>query len=253
MNITGRFLGFLILLIILLPGLLLQVQPGHELWPTQMCLAADDQKPATENRLVQDLQRAIARVQPFLEHYGYAALFLAVLVEGVGLVAPGQTLLIAAALMAARGELNLMWVLFWAFIAACLGNGLGYLLGRWGGRPLLRKFRVNDKHLQRFKGYFARYGHGVILFARFFDGLRQLNGIVAGLMQMPWQEFTLWSLLGAILWTGGWGLGTYFLEKEIVTLHLTIRQVEPWIAALSLFGVLSLMIYLFWRRRKPDS
>ena len=73
-------------------------------------------------------------MQPMLDRYGYLVVFLTILVEGVGIPAPGQTLLIAAALSAAHGNLSLVWVLIWACLAAGLGNSLGYLLGRWGGR-----------------------------------------------------------------------------------------------------------------------
>ena len=205
------------------------------------------------DRVVQDLEHAVARVQPLLDHYGYFAVFLAVLVEGVGLVAPGQTLLIAAALTAAKGNLNIAWVVLWAFTAAALGNSLGYLLGRWGGRPLLQKIKVSELRLQRLEGYFARSGKGVVIIARFFDGLRQLNGIVAGMLQMPWGEFTACNILGAALWTGVWGLGTYLLEKEIASFHFSFRLIGPWIAALSLLGFLALMVHLLRPGRTTKS
>jgi membrane protein DedA with SNARE-associated domain len=253
MKIGRRFIIPGAFTLALIAAALLLVQPSPGLLTTAGSLLTENQKPAIENRLFEDLEQAIARVQPLLDRYGYPAVFLAVLVEGFGLVAPGQTLLIAAALMAAKGGLNLAWVLFWAFTAAVLGNCLGYFIGRWGGRTLLQKFRVNDRHLQRLEGYFARYGKGVVIFARFFDGLRQLNGIVAGILHMPWKEFMACNILGAVLWTGGWGLGTYFLEKEIASFHLTVRAVEPLIAAMTLLVVLALLIYLLWPVRKTTS
>jgi membrane protein DedA with SNARE-associated domain len=203
-----------------------------------------------ENWVVRDLKGGVARVQPFLDHYGYAAVFLAVMVEGFGLVAPGQTLLIAAALTAAQGDLNIVWVLFWACTAAIVGNSLGYLIGYRGGRPLLHKIRVNEQRLERMEGYFSRYGKGLVLMARFFDGLRQLNGIVAGILKMPWRVFTIFNILGAVLWTGFWGLGAYWLDKKIVSLHLTFHAVRPWIALVSVLAFLALCVHLLRHRRK---
>jgi membrane protein DedA with SNARE-associated domain len=205
-------------------------------------------------RLEHDLQKAVARMQPVLDRYGYPAVFLTILVEGVGIPAPGQTLLIAASLTAAHGHLNLVWVLIWACLAAVLGNSLGYLLGRWGGRPLLAKFKVRQDHLARLEGHFRRYGGGVVLVGRFFDGLRQVNGIVAGMLEMPWRVFTGFNLLGAVLWTGVWGLGAYWLDTEISTLHRAFRRVEPFVVALTLVGVLALMVYLLRHRQtqKPS-
>jgi membrane protein DedA with SNARE-associated domain len=213
---------------------------------------SQDTGQATElprERLVRDLEHTIAKVQPLLDRYGYPAVFLAVMVEGIGLLAPGQTLLIAAALTATKGGLNIAWVLIWTFTGAVLGNSLGYLLGRWGGRPLLHKMKVNEQRLQRMEEYFTRYGKGVVLVARFFDGLRQLNGIVAGILKMPWKVFTIFNILGAVLWTGMWGLGAYFLDKEITSSHLAFRKIEPWIAFLCLLGFMALLVYLLWHRR----
>jgi membrane protein DedA with SNARE-associated domain len=210
--------------------------PGASRWP----LAA---------RLEIDLEQAVARVQPLFQRYGYLALFLAILVEGVGIPAPGQTFLIAAALGAAHGNLSLAWVLFSACLAAGLGNSLGYLLGRWGGRPLLAKFKVQGDRLARLEEKFRRYGGGLLLVARFFDGLRQLNGVVAGMLKMPWKLFMAFNALGAMLWTGVWGLGTYFFDKEIGPVHRVFGQLGPYAAVFTLLGLLGLMVYLFHRRR----
>ena len=205
-------------------------------------------------RFEHDLGQAVAKVQPLLDRYGYLVVFLTILVEGVGIPAPGQTLLIAATLSAAHGNLNLVWVLVSACLAAGLGNSLGYLLGRWGGRPLLARFKVREDRLARLEEKFRRYGGGVVLVARFFDGLRQLNGIVAGMLEMPWKIFTGFNVLGAILWTGVWGLGAYFLDQEISTVHSVFGQLGPYVVVLTLVGFLALMVYLFrcGRTQKPD-
>ena len=206
----------------------------------------------SSNKIVRDLEHAIARVQPLLDRYGYPAVFLAIMVEGFGLVAPGQTLLIAAALTAAKGGLNIIWVLVLAFAAAVLGNTVGYLIGRWGGRPLLQKFKVNERHLQRMEGYFRRYGPGVVFLGRFFDGLRQLNGLVAGMLKMPWQVFMICNILGAGLWTGVWGLGAYGLEKKIASAHFTFRTIAPWVAVFCVLSFVALLVYLLHGRKKAE-
>ena len=207
----------------------------------------EDQGQATGNyqdRMVRDFEQAVAWAQPLLERYGHLAVFLAILAEGFGILAPGQTLLMAASLAAAQGRMNIVWVFLLAFTAAVLGNSLGYLLGRWGGGPLLRKIGVNERHLARMEGYFSRWGKLVVLFGRFVDGLRQLNGIVAGMLEMPWRVFTIFNILGAALWTGVWGLGVYFLDKEIVSLHLSLHQIKTWVAAFCLLAFLALLWYL---------
>lgn len=139
------------------------------------------------HRLLGDIEHDIAAVEPWLDRYGFAAVFAAVGVEGFGIPAPGQTLLIAGAVTAAtQNQFHIGLLLLTAFVAAILGSSLGYLIGRRGGRALLRRFRVDERHLQRVEQGFSRYGGGLIVIGRFFDGLRQLNGIAAGILEMPW-------------------------------------------------------------------
>lgn len=202
------------------------------------------------HRLLQDVEHEIAAVEPLLDRYGYAAVFAAVSVEGFGIPAPGQTLLIAGAVTAAhQPQLHIGWLILDAFLAALLGNSLGYLIGRRGGRALLYRFRVSENHLQRIDQGFARYGGGLIIIARFFDGLRQLNGIAAGLLKMPWWRFTLYNTLGAALWVGCWGLGIYLLDENLSIILTTIRYLNPWVIAITLAGVGSLIL-LLWRHRR---
>jgi membrane protein DedA with SNARE-associated domain len=189
-------------------------------------------------------------VQPLLERYGYGAAFLAVMAEGVGIPAPGQTLLMASALEAAAGKMNLTWVLLFVTLAAAAGNSIGYLIGRWGGRPVLDKLKVNPQRQQYLDSFFARRGGAVILFARFIDGLRQLNGIVAGVLRMPWWIFTAYNFAGAILWTCGWGLGTYFMGRDIHAIAAFFHRQARLLYALSLVSVMALLVYLLrWKKR----
>jgi len=223
--------------------------PGQPV-PTAAAVRDSGAAPSTQvERLKHDLGQAVVRVQPLLHRYGYILVFLTILVEGVGIPAPGQTFLIAAALSAAHGNLSLVWVLISACLAAGLGNSLGYLLGRWGGRRLLARFKVRGDRLARLEEKFRRYGGGVVLVARFFDGLRQLNGIVAGMLAMPWKIFTGFNVLGAILWTGVWGLGAYFLDQEINAVYSVFGRLGPYVVALTLVSFLALMVYLFRRGR----
>lgn len=190
----------------------------------------------------------LAKVTPWLDRYGYAAVFVAVMVEGCGIPTPGQTLLIAASLAAAGGRLNLTLLLVVATAAALTGNSIGYLLGRWGGRPLLYRFRVNEQHLQRVENLFRRRGGGLIIVSRFLDGLRQLNGITAGILQMPWLVFTCYNLVGAVLWSFFWGLGPFFLDRHLLALHHFMDRFRPWIAIPGIVCFTLLIIYILRRK-----
>ncbi|HPF57835.1 MAG TPA: DedA family protein [Candidatus Competibacteraceae bacterium] len=211
--------------------------------------------PPLSHRLLYDVQHEIATVEPLLDHYGYGAVFVAVGVEGFGIPAPGQTLLIAGAVTAAnQNQLRIDWLLFAAFMAALLGNSAGYLIGRRGGRALLRRFRISERHLQRIEHGFTRYGGGLLIIARFFDGLRQLNGIAAGLLEMPWWRFTFYNALGAMLWVSCWGLGIYTLDENLHTILAAIHALNPWVTTITLASVISLILLLlhYCRSQRPN-
>jgi membrane protein DedA with SNARE-associated domain len=202
-----------------------------------------------EQMAVADLEAAVARVRPLLERYGYPAVFVAVGVEGMLIPAPGQTLLIAAAIDAVHGGLNIVALVAVALLAAILGNSIGYLIGRVGGRPLLKKLPISEARLDRVDALFRRYGGLFILVARFFDGSRQLNGVMAGMLEMSWWRFTFWNVLGAVIWVAVWGLGTYWLDRDIGQVVAVVKRIEPLVIALLVAALLAGLVYL-WRRRR---
>lgn len=142
--------------------------------------------------------------------------------------------------------MSIGWILLTTFLAASLGNSLGYLIGRSGGRELFHRFRIDPRHLDKVERGFERYGGWLIVFARFFDGPRQLNGIAAGILEMPWARFTLYNLVGAALWACFCGLGVYYLDLHRDRVVFFIRRVNPWMAGISLAG-LGIFAVLLWR------
>jgi len=203
-----------------------------------------------QSAAIRDFEHSLARVQPLLERYGYGAAFAAVMVEGMGIPTPGQTLLMAGALEAAAGRMNIALLVFLVITAATVGNSIGYAIGRWGGRVVLDKLKVNPQRQQHLDDLFKRRGGMVILLARFLDGLRQLNGIVAGVLQMPWRTFTAYNVAGAILWTCSWGLGTYYLGRDIHFIAAFFHRHRPLLLALGVVAFVALLVYLLRSRRK---
>jgi membrane protein DedA with SNARE-associated domain len=157
-------------------------------------------------------------VKPYLDHYGYWALFGAILLEDFGLPVPGETMLIASALMASQGEMHIVSVLLIGCVAAVTGDNIGYAIGRFGGRKLVlrhgRYVLITGERLQKAEGFFRRYGGAVVVVARFLAGLRQLNGIVAGTVMMRWWRFLAYNMLGAALWVSFWGMLFYELGER---------------------------------------
>jgi membrane protein DedA with SNARE-associated domain len=185
-----------------------------------------------------------------LERYGYGAAFAAVMAEGMGIPTPGQTLLMAGALESAEGRMSIALLLILVTTAATVGNSIGYAIGRWGGRVALDKLKVNSQRQQHLDDLFNRRGGVVILLARFLDGLRQLNGIVAGVLQMPWWTFTAYNVAGALLWTCAWGLGTFYLGRDIHVIAAFFHQHRLLLLVLGVTAFAAFVGYLLRSRRR---
>jgi len=195
----------------------------------------------------------VERFEPVLEEYGYPTIFAANLVEGFGIPMPGQTLLMAGALLGSHLGLNIWTVCAVTWLATMTGNIIGYLIGGWGGQRLLGRFRANSRHLARVEEFYRRHGVLVVIVSRFIDGLRQLTSLVAGSMQMPWWRFFWATAVGATLWVGLWGLGVYFLKEDLHGLVQAFHDVRPYVWVISLLLIGLLIVFLFRRpmRREP--
>lgn len=157
-----------------------------------------------------------------LHHWGYLAVGLFLFLEDFGVPLPGETMLIAAALYAGAGHLNVWLVAIIGFAAAVLGDNVGYAIGRKGGRRLIERFGryvfVTPARLDRAEAFFEEHGGKVVAIARFVEGLRQLNGIIAGTVEMPWRRFVFFNVIGAALWVATWTSLGYFAGNHVETI-----------------------------------
>lgn len=196
----------------------------------------------------------IVHAEPILTKYGYAGIFLCNFAEGFGVPLPGQTLLMAGALLALEGHYAIGWVVATAFLASFLGPCIGFWIGRRGGRRLLLKVHPNEAHLQRVEHFFGRYGILLVLFSRFLEGFRQLTPMVAGSMDMGWRPFLLASAAGSLLYVGVWGVGVYVLGHEFHRWLAQLHSLSPYTWALCGTLILLLVAWLvLWRRGAPSA
>lgn len=159
------------------------------------------------------LHDAWSSIQPFLHEYGLLTLFLIIYFESLGAPLPGERPRQRFAARIPR-RVEHRQRLFVVWVAAVAGDFTGYLIGHYGGRPLLEKHgwmvRLTPERLHKFEEIFRVRGPIIVVTARFFILLRQLNGLIAGSMGMPWARFLIANIIGAALWTAVWGLGPYF-------------------------------------------
>lgn len=194
------------------------------------------------------LQALLVQAEPWLRAYGYPVLFVSILVEGLGIPAPGQTLLIAASLLAGKGEMNPVLLMPCALLATLLGDNLGYWLGRSGGRRLLLRLGVAPTRLSRLARLYRRHGVWPVPFNRFFDGPRQLGGLLAGTALMAWPVFFVVDALGGVAWVSLWVVGPIEMEAHGAALHHLWSAINPVVMCLTVGGLLYFGIR-YWRRR----
>jgi membrane protein DedA with SNARE-associated domain len=202
---------------------------------------------------VSNLHDALALVAPYLDRYGYAAVAGALLLESFGLPVPGEAMLIAGAALAAEGELHLAPLLICAWLAAVLGDNIGFAIGRFGGRRLVlrhgARIGITESRLASVEAFFQRFGGRVVLIARFFVVVRQLNGIVAGTAGMGWWRFLAYNAAGAALWVGAWGCGVYSFGQSLGHVVARLHGLGYAIGLLALVAIVA-AIALYSRRHR---
>jgi membrane protein DedA with SNARE-associated domain len=166
---------------------------------------------------MEEISQLVAGLESFVRHGGAVAVMLILAIEAIGAPVPGESLLIFASFLAGRGEMSLPALLLFAWAGSVLGDNLGYLIGWKFGRSAIltggSKIGLTNERLTSIENVYHRYGSATVLFARFFSILRQLNGIIAGLLLMPWWRFALLDACGAALWVMVWVFApAYFAE-----------------------------------------
>jgi membrane protein DedA with SNARE-associated domain len=165
----------------------------------------------------------LATVGRYLTEYSYWAVLLLVMLEDFGVPVPGETILIAAAVDAGTGRLSIVLVGIIGFIAAVIGDNIGFAIGRYGGRALVARWGkyvfLTEERLGKAERFFDAQGGKIIVIARFLEGLRQANGIIAGITGMQWLRFMAFNALGAALWVGCWVTVGYFSGQHITTIY----------------------------------
>ena len=192
-------------------------------------------------------------LEPTLNQFGYLALGL-IFLEDFGVPVPGETVLIIAAVYAGTGRFNVWLVGLIGFVAAVLGDNVGFGIGHFGGRPLAERYGkyifLTPERLDKTASFFDRHGGKVIVIARFVEGLRQANGIIAGITGMHWTKFLPFNMLGAALWVGLWVSVGYFSGSHIDSIYHDVTKYQTYFAIAVVLAILAFIGRYLWRRRK---
>src|SRR6516225_10221062 len=168
-----------------------------------------------------------------IQVHGPWIISVVVALESAGVPLPGETILVAAALLAAAtNQIDIAVVVAAAAVGAIVGDGMGYTVGRRFGIPLVRKYgwyiRLDENRLLIGRYLFFRYGNAVVFFGRFIAVLRMFAALLAGANSMPAGRFFFFNVTvtGGICWACLFGFGAYVVGAEIYKISKTLSLVS---------------------------
>jgi membrane-associated protein len=169
--------------------------------------------------------------------YGLMAVVFAETGLLVGFFLPGDSLLITAGLFAARGDLDIRWLVPSLILSAIAGNATGYAIGKRTGKALYSRpdsLLFRHEHVAMTREYYERHGGKTIILAQFIPILRTFAPVVAGVGEMGYTKFATYNVVGAILWVGSMTLGGYALGNVVPNIEQRIHYVVAIVIAVSL-------------------
>ncbi|MBX9836808.1 DedA family protein [Silvanigrella sp.] len=185
------------------------------------------------NTILQFLFSVLKDPIKLIQVVGYTGLILIVFAETgllIGFFLPGDSLLIAAGLFAAKGDMNILFLISTLTVAAIVGDAVGFYIGRKLGPKLYKKedsFFFRKKHLIAAHEFYEKHGGKTIIIARFIPIIRTFAPTVAGAAEMNYFRFAMFNVIGGFLWVwsmllGGFYLGRVFGDKINDYIHYLI-------------------------------
>jgi membrane protein DedA with SNARE-associated domain len=214
--------------------------------PPATARASGEAPPLPPTRSLRQDQQILLAFLEINARVAYWALFVLVAVESSGVPVPGETALIAAGVLASKGRVHIEYVIAIAGVAAIIGDNIGYLIGRTGGRRLLERPGFLEDYrrgiIKHGEPFFQRHGAKAVFLGRWVAGLRIAAAWLAGINRMDWKRFMFWNGLGGIAWATSVGLLAYWLGPTAEKIFRTLGIAGVSLAALALLG------FVLWRR-----
>ena len=180
--------------------------------------------------------------------YGLMAVVFAETGLLIGFFLPGDSLLITAGLFAAKGDLDIRFLVPSLILSAIAGNATGYAIGKRTGKALYNRpdsLLFRREHLQMTHDYYEKHGGITIILAQFIPILRTFAPVVAGVGEMGYTRFAAYNVVGAIAWVASMTLGGYALGNIVPNIEQRIHYVVAVVIAISL-----LPPAIAWLRRR---
>lgn len=175
-----------------------------------------------------------------LKTVGYAGIFAIVFAESgllVGFFLPGDSLLFTAGFLASQGFFNIYLLCALIFVAAVVGDNVGYHFGRKVGPRLFKKedsLVFSKQNVERSQKFYEKHGGKTIILARFIPVVRTFAPVIAGVGKMEYKKFLFYNLVGGVIWGIGVTALGYILGNSIPDIDKYLIPVAIFIIFISI-------------------
>jgi membrane protein DedA with SNARE-associated domain len=153
-----------------------------------------------------------------ISQYGYAGLFVALVLGIVGLPVPDETLLVFFGYLASRGSMHLGLTWLTALIGSTSGISVSYWIGRSAGYGFVHRYgryiHFTEDRLSQILRWFDKIGHWLLTIGYYIPGVRHCTALVAGMSGMKYSSFATYAYPGALLWVSTFVSLGYFLGEK---------------------------------------
>ncbi|MBV8847726.1 MAG: DedA family protein [Bryobacterales bacterium] len=187
----------------------------------------------------------------WISTYGYAAIFLLLMLGIVGLPVPDETLLVFCGYLVSSGRLHPAAIFATAVAGSCCGISISYVIGRTLGMGAVHRYgkplHVTEERLATIHEWFDKFGHWSLFFGYFIAGVRHVTAIVAGTSNLEYRSFAAYAYSGAAVWAASFLTLGYFVGENWREIAESLHR---YILYVSVVVVVAAVAVFLWRKRK---
>jgi len=188
-----------------------------------------------------------------ISQWGYFAIFLLMALSSICIPIPSEIVLLFGGYLAFQGKLNMIAVISSGVMGNLVGSAVAYHIGLKGGRPLFLRYGkyvfVKERELRWAENWFARFGHETVFFGRMVPVIRAFISVPAGIAEMNFIKFNIYTFLGILPWSIGLAYGGFVLGAKWENIEKYFSGLSSIIIVILIIAVLAFL--LLRMKQKP--
>lgn len=184
--------------------------------------------------------------------FGYGAVFFLMVLESALIPIPSEIIMPFSGFLVFEEKFSFMWVVFWGTVGNLIGSVAAYLVGFYGGRPLLEKYGkfvlISRHDLDLADRWFLKYGSLSIFFSRLLPAVRTFISLPAGVARMHFGKFCFYTFFGSLPWSIALTYAGVIAGENWKSLEVYFRKFD-W--AIVILGILFVSWFIYHKIKKP--